>query len=466
VADTGNNMIRRISIASATVTTFVGTSGGFSQLSQPVAIAATGQDLYVTGYDDTVRAISIATGAVTVLAGTVYVPGTTDGAGAAARFSSPQGIATDGVSVFVADTNNATVRSIDIASAAVTTLAGPAGFSLPRGIAVFHGNLYVADTGNQRIRVVAMPSRSVTTLAGAVWPADGIGPAARLDPWGGIATDGTELFVVELFDSTIRRVALATATVSMYAGQPGVQGSTDGVGTAATFQYPSGIARLGDSLYVVDDLQGNIRVISLATGEVSTWQIGIGSRPWSKGLATDGKDLFLSDPGSATVQKIDVATHTLTTFAGSPGGGASADGIGTAARFTSPMGIASDGRNLYVSDGTTIRQIVIATAAVTTLAGTPNVASTIDGIGASASFTNADGVMVGGDSLYVTDTGTIRKIVIASRKVTTLAGRVTTGPPDSVDGTGAAARFLGPAQLIGTGNCLYVIDGATIRKVQ
>jgi uncharacterized repeat protein (TIGR02543 family) len=124
------------------------------------------------------------------------------------------------------------------------------------------------------------------------------------------------------------------------------------------------------------------------------------------------------------------------------------------------MGSTSDYNN-------TIRKIVIATGEVTTLAGSAGVRGSADGTGAAASFYWPDGITTDGTNLYVADSGnvTIRKIVIATGEVTTLAGSA--GVRGSADGTGAAASFNWPGGLTAAGTALYVSDVAndTIRKI-
>jgi len=127
---------------------------------------------------------------VSTLAGTAGQRGSTDGTGAAARFDSPQGVVLDGAgNLYVADTDNHTIRKVVVAMGEVSTLAGTAGqsdskddigaaarFNFPSGIASDGaGNLYVADTNNQTIRKVVIASGAVSTFAGVagiarVWP--------------------------------------------------------------------------------------------------------------------------------------------------------------------------------------------------------------------------------------------------------------------------------------------------------
>ncbi len=322
-------------------------------------------------------------------------------AGAAARFRYPFGITTDGIDVYVADMNNGAIRKVTIATGAVSTLAGAPGvvgssdgtgaaarFSNPCGITTDGSNLYVADRGSHTIRKVAIAARTVSTLAG--WPgaegsADGRGAAARFFHPYGIATDGTNLYVADMFGQTIRRVAIATGTVTTLAGSPGLIGSSDGRGAEAKFYYPSGITTDGTNLYVADKNNHTIRKVAIATGTVTTLAGSVGTVGSSdgtgaaarfrypEGITTDGKNLYVADSENHTIRKVAIATRAVTTLAGKAGVAKSADGTGAAARFFSPFGIATDGTDLYVADtyNHTIRRVVIATGAVSTLAGKP-----------------------------------------------------------------------------------------------
>ncbi len=166
-------------------------------------------------------------------------------------------------------------------------------------------------------------------------------------------------------------------------------------------------------------------------------------------------------------------TTAVSTYAGSgsavSGGTAPADGVGAAASFSAPTRITSDGAQLYIADKLFIRQIVIATGAVTTLAGNGSggMLGAVDGTGVAASFGSATGITTDGSNLYVTDRGSrkIRKIEIATGVVTTLAG---SGAASSLDGTGVAATFKGPSDITTDGTNLYVLDAVSnqIRKVE
>jgi sugar lactone lactonase YvrE len=425
--------------------------------------------------------------------------GSADGTASAAQFNNPAGITTDGSNLYVVDSGNSTIRKVVIATGAVTTLAGSAGvtgsndgagstaqFNWPSSITTDGVNLYVSDTYNHTIRKVVIATRLVTTLAGSVGVSgstDGTGSAAQFNLPNGITTDGTNLYVVDTFNQTIRKVDIATGTVSTPVGSVGATGSTDGAGTAARFYFPYGISIDGPNLYVADSGNNLIRKVVITTGTVTTVAgstevskgsangTGVSARFFNPGgITTDGINLYVADTYNHTIRKVVIASGLVTTLAGSAGVADSVDGTGSSARFYNPFGITTDGTNLYVTDSTnrTIRKVVIATGEVTTLAGSVNIWGSTDGIGTTARFGVLYGITTDGTNLYVSDSGnnTIRKVVIATGEVTTLAGSAGASN-GSIDGTGSAARFAFPISITTDGTNLYVADSYnnTIRKV-
>lgn len=469
-------------------TPFADGTGAAAGFNHPAAIATDGTNLYVadTG-NSTIRKVVIATGKVSTMAGIPGEEGTTDGIGSAARLNNPYGITTDGTNLYVADTSNCTIRKIVISTAVVTTIAGKAGvqgsddgigaaasFRLPTGIATDGTNLFVTDYYDNTIRKVVISTGEVTTLAGApgvIGAGDGIGATASFSGPFGITTDGTNLYVTDSFN-TIRKIVIATGEVSTLAGTPGVEGFNDGIGPAASFHQPEGITTDGTYLYVSDSANNAIRKIVISTGAVSTLTSCLGTRRFAddfyfpKGIVIAGTDLYVTETYYDSIRKIAIASGNMTTLAGSNN---YADGTGPTASFNEPCDLTTDGRNLYVADSgsKTIRKIVIATGKVTTLAGTPGTWGSNDGVGPAASFDSPLGITTDGTSLFVTDSYncTIRKIVIATGEVTTLAGSQCLS--SSSDGTGTAASFMSPTGITTDGTNLYVADTAssTIRKV-
>jgi sugar lactone lactonase YvrE len=295
-------------------------------------------------------------------------------------------------------------------------------FYVPTGVAVDSGgNIYVADTDSNVIRKIA-PGGVVTTLAGVSslvgGSTDGTGSGARFDGPSGVAVDSSgNLYVTDSGNDTIRKVTPA-GVVTTLAGTAGNAGNSDGTGPAASFNDPTGIGiDSGGNLYVADTINNTIRKITPA-GVVST---------------------FIGD-------------------AGVPG---SINGTGTVARFKSPSAVAVDGSgNVYVADtGNYLVRMSTSAGVVTTLAGTAGSRGTADGSGSAARFYEPAGITVDGSgNVYVADTGndTIRKIT-SGGSVTTIAGAVAL--PGSVDGTGTAAQFFAPGGLaVDSGGNVYVAD--------
>ena len=250
------------------------------------------------------------TGVVTTLAGTIGTSGTANGTGAAARFYYPDGITTDGTNLYVADSYNHTIRKVVISSGAVTTLAGTAGtsgtangtgaaarFYYPYGITTDGTNLYVADTNNYTIRKIVISSGAVTTLAGTAGTsgtANGTGAAARFYYPDGITTDGTNLYVADTNNYTIRKIVISSGAVTTLAGTAGTSGTTDDTGTNARFYYPYGITTDGTYLYVTSMYNNNaIRKIVISSGAVTT--LANTSTSSAKGITTDGTSLYVID---------------------------------------------------------------------------------------------------------------------------------------------------------------------------
>jgi len=312
---------------------------------------------------------------------------------------------------------------------AVTTLAGSgdfgsddgygilASFAFPAGITTDGTNLYVADFDNHSIRKIVIATGAVTKLAGSgdFGSDDGIGSAASFNNPDGITTDGTNLYVTDFTGNLIRKIVIATQEVTTFAGTAGTAGAANGIGTAATFNGPNGITTDGTNLYVTEYLGHTIRKIVIATQEVTTFAGKAGTAGAANGIGTvatfngpvaittDGTDLYVTDFTGNLIRKIVIANQLVSTFAGS-GTAGSANGVGTAATFNGPIGITTDGTNLYVTErfGHLIRKIEIATQIVSTLAGSGDYGSD-DGIGTAATFTQPYGITTDGTNLYVAD---------------------------------------------------------------
>jgi len=257
------------------------------------------------------------------------------------RLDFPAGLATDGVSLYVANSRNNTIDKIDLAGHTISLVAGTmfkegsadgpgpqSLFTSPSGLALVGSSLYVSDTNNSTIRMVALPGGMVTTGAGAAnipGTDDGKSSVAHFNLPTQIAADpnGSRLFVTDTNNSIIRMISLPDMVVKTIAGQAGTDGKVDGPPAKSAFNRP-------------------------------------------RGIATDGKVVYISDTGNDIIRKLDLSNMTVSTLAGT-GEEGDKDGGPTEAQFNNPGAMTTDGANIYVldADNHAVRKIDASSGAVT-----------------------------------------------------------------------------------------------------
>jgi hypothetical protein len=231
------------------------------------------------------------------------------------------------------------------------------------------------------------------------------------------------LYVSDGSNYTIRKISTG-GTVSTVAGTAGVQGTLDGNGSGAQFTMP-------------------------------------------EGLAVDGSgNIYVADVQAGTIRKIS-AQGVVTTLAGSAGMPGSTDGMGSAAQFNRPWGVAVDpAGNLYVADsGNNVIRKITSGGLVTTVAGLAGFAGDVDGAGTNARLNGPVGVAIDSSgNLFVSETSNTLRMVTPAGVVSTIAGAA--GVAGSSNGNGSLARFNFPASLAVDGNeNLFVADSlnSTVR---
>lgn len=297
----------------------------------------------------------------------------------AGSFNNPSQIAFDSSNnLFVCDSANNSIKKFDSSGALLATYAG---FNGPRGITVdLIGNAYVADTLNHVIKKIDTGG-VITTLAGTSGTsgsADGTGAAATFNQPSGLIVSGSDLYVCDTLNNTIRKIVISSAVVTTIAGTAGVSGDADGTGAAARFNAPLGI-----------DVDSS-------------------------------SNFYIADYSNNKIRKMTSA-FVVTTYAGPAAGSTasgSTDGLSTAAKFNGPTGIAVDLQGtLYITDNLnhTVRKIDT-TQLVSTLAGTALTSGSTNSTGSSARFNFPYGVGIDSDgNIYVSELGNddVRKLVAA-----------------------------------------------------
>jgi streptogramin lyase len=304
----------------------------------------------------------------------------------------------------------------------------------------------------------------VSTLAGrALVSGASNGPALTAlfgDPAALVADAGGNLFIADSQNHVIRKIS-TNGLVSTFAGQGGAPGSNDGSGLQARFDTPSGIAIAPNGDFYVSDT-GNHTVRKITTAGAVTTVAGLaGQSGFTNGLRTAARfnsplgvtvaadgTIYLADSGNHLIRAI-APGGTVTTLAGRADNWGSQDGLGEAARFNGPVSVTSDEQgDLFVSDSNnhTIRRVTRA-GLVTTWAGTPGGDGFTDGDRLQARFSKpAELAFDKHGSLFVADSFNhlIRKVSRAG-KVSTVTG--VAGADGAIDGSNGQARLFNPYGL-------------------
>ncbi len=432
VADDGNNLIRKIILTGYTIDKALPPGLTFDPATGIISGTPTANspatDYTVTGYNSTGSSsavVNIAIGSVVTLTPPPNI-----------AYQTPQTyyVNTTITPLTPTNTGGAVPPNIygDVTAFAGTGSAGnangavaAASFNGPASVVFDNAdNLFVSESTNNDIREIT-PAGVVSTFAGTGTNnnTNGPGNAAGFNSPYQITFDAAgNMYVADEGNMIIRKITPA-AIVSTFAGT-GMQSSTDGTTSTATFDTPFGVAvdAAGD-VYVADRGSGAVRKIDV-TGQVTTYNVFDGSATLTNNgglayLAVDASgNLYLVDNNQV---KMITPSGGVTIIAGSTTAG-SANGTGAAAAFNKLMGIAVDAAgDIYVGDAynNSIRRITPA-GVVTTLAGNGG-HGFVNGVSSTASFNTPYGVTIDntGNFLYVADWGNnlIRKVAITGYSI-------------------------------------------------
>ena len=340
IADYGNNAIRRVDATTQTITTVAGNGdGGYSgdngpaiqaSLNSPWWVSIDGAgNLYIADTSNNViRKVDAVTQTITTVAGNgTRNYGGDGGLATSAQLNNPQTVVVDASgNLYISDTSNNRVRKVDAATQNISTVAGngTAGYSGDGGLATSAelaglwtialdgaGNLYIVDDEDSVIRKVDASTQKITTVAGngnSGYSGDG-GPAtgAALNVPSAVAVDAAgNMYIADYYNNLIRKVDAATQTIFSVAGSGYCQSTTDPCGDGGSalegdFNGPTSVTLDGaGNLYIADDENNRIRKVSAAAASVSFPSTYVTQQ-------SSSQDVFASNIGNATLSLASVA---------------------------------------------------------------------------------------------------------------------------------------------------------------
>ena len=299
------------------------------RLDFPAGLATDGRAVYVANSrNNTIEAIDATTKSLRIVAGKLFQEGSNDGVGDAARFNSPDGMTINGQDLYLCDTNNSDIRKITL-SGTVTTVAGTANiggtddgtgtaahFNNPTQIATDGTSLYVADSGNSAIRRITLADFKVMTIAGQSGTAgktEGGPKKSLLSGPRGVAVDKKAIYVADTGNDIIRKIDISSLETSTIAGT-GEEGDKDGPALQAQFNNPGAICTDGSFLYILDADNHSIRKMDLNANTVTKLTLVNGHIGSGCALTSDGKQLYFSDTTENAVEVVDTTSGNVSTL--------------------------------------------------------------------------------------------------------------------------------------------------------
>ena len=268
-------------------------------------------------------------------------PGAADGAYDKASFFRPQGMALDGDTLYVADTENHLLRRIDLKARTVQTAAGtgkqshehfangPArsvGLNSPWDLQLVGRTLYIAMAGPHQIWKLDLDKQEVSTYAGSGREArrDGTLLEAGFAQPSGLASDGKRLYVADSESNIVRAIDFSTGTVTTLVGGDLFEfGDIDAVGDDVRLQHPLGLVSWDDKILIADTYNHKIKQLDPGTRTVKSIFGGggpgqadgsVASFYEPGGLSVANDKLYVADTNNHAIRVIDLKTKTTATL--------------------------------------------------------------------------------------------------------------------------------------------------------
>ena len=529
IGDAQNFRIRKLVLASDTISTFAGTGvEGFAgdggpalsaELNYPYGIAIDkAGDVFIADSDNyVIREITKSNGFINTIAGTPKTPGFGGDGGAAtsALINVVYALTVDstGKTVTFPDYYNQRVRQFTV-KGTINTVAGngTAGFfgdggaatsaelNYPQGIVGTSTTqqFLVADTNNTRIREFTVGS-TIDTVAGngsTTVPTlmTGVPPSGVVlsDPYGVFEDKSQNIWVSEITNQMVRELVHSTDLVDFFAGngQYGYSGD-GGPATQAELRYPSNSAEDSNgNVYIADQNNCLIREVSAKNGDISTFAGLVVNGSPQCGYDGDGgpainaklaavtgvfvdsnNNVYIADRTNCVVR--EVSGGNISTIAGIGGKCAYGGDAGLAvdAFLYYPTSIATDpAGNIFIADeyNCRIREVNVATGIINTVAGNGGCSYTGDGPATQEEIAYPQGIAVdANDNLFIGDTNNhIVRWVSAGGLMTTIAGIPQSAGFNGDDIPATTAQLYYPAGVFEDPNGNYLIADQNNNRIR
>ncbi|HLW99517.1 MAG TPA: choice-of-anchor D domain-containing protein [Candidatus Acidoferrales bacterium] len=507
VVDTHSNRVYIVS--SGIVTVFAGTGGqGLSgdtglataaQLSLPTGlfVDANNNVFIADSGNNVIRKVAATTNIITTVAGN-GTPGFTgdNGSPTSAQLNNPTGVFVDAANdIFIADSGNNAIREVVAGtSPVIQTIAGSAvgtaGFSgdggpatsatlrNPQDVALDgNNNIFIADHDNNAIREVLASDKTIHTYAGSptgvpgVTGEGGLATAALLhSPSEVFADANNNLFIADTGNSIIREVTVVDKKIHAVAGN-GTSGfgGDGGTATLAQLSFPRGLfVDSSENIYISDTGNSFVRLVTALDGRIHQ-DVGNGTLSFSgdsfaatsaslsspNGVAVNGVgDIFIADTNNNVIRRVLNSTGIIQTVAGIGTAGIGGNnGLATSALLNGPSGVFVDGLgNFFIADtnNNEVREVLAATGNIKTVAGNGTAGFSGDtGFAVNAQLSGPTGVVVDGSgNIFIADRGNnvIREVTAADNLIHTVAGNHTAGFSGD-NGPATSAQLSAPADV-------------------
>ena len=264
--------------------------------------------------------------------------GAMDGPFDKATFYRPQGMALDGDNLYVADTENHLIRSVDLKAKTVKTVAGtgqqtreyfkqgPArsvALSSPWDLELIGRQLYIAMAGPHQIWKLDLDKQEVSTYAGSGREAREDGPlleAGFAQP-SGITSIGTKLYIADSESNIIRSIDTASGRVETLVGGDLFEfGDVDGEGDDVRLQHPLGVVDNGGKVLIADTYNHKIKELDPDKRSVrsvaGTGKPGQSSNAFYEpgGLSIANGQLYVADTNNHAIRVLDLKTRQASTL--------------------------------------------------------------------------------------------------------------------------------------------------------